>query len=301
MWLVVLIPGYVVFEADLDLDSESDSEPESRYVRRNATDLSADSRVPRIAKRHLPRIVRLRRAPRYNSIAVCICRRQPFLRLWRQFTIPILPSFFGYYNCIRSSITTVLFPSSMSIVYRSWRYSTCLCFLALRGRQKLPDYWRIFPCARLLGSSTYSSAMAYQVLGIAIIAIVFVLYRSLNATDAPKIKGIPEIPGVPLFGNLLQLGVDHARVAQKWATKYGPVFQARLGNRVRISQLQSIAWLTLVHRIAHSLCEFLRDGEAFLDHPPVVSHLSAYLSHISLGSILISGIYDWYLTLGWIL
>ncbi|KAM0513315.1 hypothetical protein ACHAPE_007967 [Trichoderma viride] len=73
--------------------------------------------------------------------------------------------------------------------------------------------------------------MAYQVLGIAIIAIIFALYRSLNATDAPKIKGIPEIPGVPLFGNLLQLGVDHARVAQKWATKYGPVFQARLGNR----------------------------------------------------------------------
>lgn len=87
--------------------------------------------------------------------------------------------------------------------------------------------------------------MAYQVLGIAIIAIIFALYRSLNATDAPKIKGIPEIPGVPLFGNLLQLGVDHARVAQKWATKYGPVFQARLGNRVRISQLQNITWLIL--------------------------------------------------------
>lgn len=143
--------------------------------------------------------------------------------------------------------------------------------------------------------------MAYQVLGIAIIAIIFVIYRSINATDAPKIKGIPEIPGVPLFGNLLQLGVDHARVAQKWATKYGPVFQARLGNRVCISQLQTVPWLMLVHRIAHPLCEFLRIGEALLDHPPVISHLSAYLSHISLGSILIPGIHNWHLTLGRIL
>ena len=75
--------------------------------------------------------------------------------------------------------------------------------------------------------------MAYQILGIAIIAAVFVVLKILNATDTPKIKGIPEIPGVPLFGNLLQLGVDHARVAKEWASKYGPVFQARLGNRVR--------------------------------------------------------------------
>lgn len=74
--------------------------------------------------------------------------------------------------------------------------------------------------------------MAYQILGIAIIAAVFVVLKILNATDTPKVKGIPEIPGIPVFGNLLQLGVDHARVAKKWASKYGPVFQARLGNRV---------------------------------------------------------------------
>lgn len=74
--------------------------------------------------------------------------------------------------------------------------------------------------------------MAYQVLGIAVLAVVFVVLKALSATDTPKIKGVPEIPGVPIFGNLLQLGVDHARVARKWASKYGPVFQARLGNRV---------------------------------------------------------------------
>lgn len=48
----------------------------------------------------------------------------------------------------------------------------------------------------------------------------------------PKIKGLPEIPGVPIFGNLLQLGEHHAKVAGSWAKKYGPVFQVRLGNRV---------------------------------------------------------------------
>ena len=77
--------------------------------------------------------------------------------------------------------------------------------------------------------------MSSQVLGIAILAILYALYRFLNSTETPKIKGTPEIPGVPLFGNLLQLGVDHARVAQKWAKKYGPVFQARLGNKVCVN------------------------------------------------------------------
>jgi phenylacetate 2-hydroxylase len=56
--------------------------------------------------------------------------------------------------------------------------------------------------------------------------------RYLNRTDTPKIKNLPEIPGVPLFGNLLQLGQDHARVTGEWAKKHGwPVFQTRLGNR----------------------------------------------------------------------
>ncbi|RMD41081.1 hypothetical protein DV735_g4033, partial [Chaetothyriales sp. CBS 134920] len=65
-----------------------------------------------------------------------------------------------------------------------------------------------------------------------LLALGFFLLRYLNHTDTPKIKGLPEIPGVPLFGNLLQLGQDHARVTAKWAKQYGwPVFQTRLGNR----------------------------------------------------------------------
>lgn len=74
--------------------------------------------------------------------------------------------------------------------------------------------------------------MSYQTTGFAIVAIVFFLVRYLNRTDTPKIKNLPEIPGVPLFGNLLQFGSSHAKVAGAFAKKYGPVFQVRLGNRV---------------------------------------------------------------------
>lgn len=75
--------------------------------------------------------------------------------------------------------------------------------------------------------------MPSLVIGFATLAIVFFGLRYLlNQTDTPKIKNLPEIPGVPIFGNLLQLGSHHAKVAQGWAKQYGPVFQTRLGNRV---------------------------------------------------------------------
>ncbi|EGR46923.1 uncharacterized protein TRIREDRAFT_4726 [Trichoderma reesei QM6a] len=92
--------------------------------------------------------------------------------------------------------------------------------------------------------------MAYQILGIAVIAAVFIVLKILNATDTPKVKGIPEIPGVPLFGNLLQLGVDHARVAKKWALQYGPVFQARLGNRriIFVNSYDAVKYFWITHQ-----------------------------------------------------
>lgn len=74
--------------------------------------------------------------------------------------------------------------------------------------------------------------MASQIVLLAVAAVVYALVKLLNRTDIPKIKNLPEIPGVPIFGNLWQLGTDHARVTARWAKKYGPVFQARLGNRV---------------------------------------------------------------------
>jgi phenylacetate 2-hydroxylase len=45
---------------------------------------------------------------------------------------------------------------------------------------------------------------------------------------------------VPIFGNLLQFGNSHAKVAASFVDKYGPVFQVRLGNRVGI--ISTLLW-----------------------------------------------------------
>ncbi|KAJ5908718.1 hypothetical protein N7495_001400 [Penicillium taxi] len=73
--------------------------------------------------------------------------------------------------------------------------------------------------------------MGFQILAIATVVITYFIIRYFNRTDVPKIKGLAEVPGVPIFGNLLQLGVQHATVTAKWAKKFGPVFQVRMGNK----------------------------------------------------------------------
>jgi phenylacetate 2-hydroxylase len=78
--------------------------------------------------------------------------------------------------------------------------------------------------------------MSYQLIGVAAVAALILIVKLTDSTDIPKIKNLPAIPGVPIFGNLLSLGTDHARVAAKWAEKYGPVFQTRLGNKVSFVQ-----------------------------------------------------------------
>ena len=60
---------------------------------------------------------------------------------------------------------------------------------------------------------------AKLILGLLAIGI-YLLIRYLNSTDVPGIKGLPEVPGVPIFGNLFQLGSYHHVAAQN-----GPVFQ----------------------------------------------------------------------------
>lgn len=75
--------------------------------------------------------------------------------------------------------------------------------------------------------------MGLQTAVVAVIAVGFLLIRYLNRTDIPKISKLTEIPGIPIFGSLIQLGEEHARVAAGWVKKYGPVFQVRLGNKVR--------------------------------------------------------------------
>ena len=69
--------------------------------------------------------------------------------------------------------------------------------------------------------------MSYFIVASTVFLAAFVLMQWLFKTEQPKIKGIPEIPGWPIVGNLLQLGSDHAAVCMKWAEKYGPVFQVR--------------------------------------------------------------------------
>jgi len=69
--------------------------------------------------------------------------------------------------------------------------------------------------------------MSYIVAILGIFLAIFIVGQFLFKDEQRKIEGIPEIPGWPIVGNLLQLGSDHAAVCMKWANKYGPVFQVR--------------------------------------------------------------------------
>jgi phenylacetate 2-hydroxylase len=80
--------------------------------------------------------------------------------------------------------------------------------------------------------------MAYLIVASAVLLASYILSQLLFKTDTPKIKGLPEIPGWPIVGNLLQLGSDHAAVCMKWAEKYGPVFQVRFVFLVALSRCQ---------------------------------------------------------------
>ena len=73
-----------------------------------------------------------------------------------------------------------------------------------------------------------SNAAIFAVLAIACFGLRWLLTRA----DFPKIKNIPEVPGVPIFGSLIALGESHTQKAAEWAREYGPVFQTKLGNRV---------------------------------------------------------------------
>jgi phenylacetate 2-hydroxylase len=64
-----------------------------------------------------------------------------------------------------------------------------------------------------------------------LIALVYTAIKLLDRTDIPKIKNLPEVPGLPIVGSLYELGDNHAKKAAEWSKKYGPVFQVRMGNR----------------------------------------------------------------------
>ncbi|KAL1862348.1 hypothetical protein Plec18167_000863 [Paecilomyces lecythidis] len=87
---------------------------------------------------------------------------------------------------------------------------------------------------------------------VAAIAIVYFLIRYFNRTDVPKIKNLPEIPGVPIFGNLIQLGEEHAKRAAEWVKQYGPVFQVRMGNKriIFANTFDSVKYFWVTHQSA---------------------------------------------------
>lgn len=75
----------------------------------------------------------------------------------------------------------------------------------------------------------------HTAVGLFFVASIFaLLWRLTSSTDIPKIKNLPELPGVPVFGSLFLLGKNHARNCARLAQQYGDVFQVRLGNRVRL-------------------------------------------------------------------
>jgi phenylacetate 2-hydroxylase len=66
---------------------------------------------------------------------------------------------------------------------------------------------------------------------IGIVIIVYILVKLFDSTDVPKIYGLPEASGWPIFGSLFELGENHYAAFLKMANKLGPVFQIRMGNR----------------------------------------------------------------------
>ncbi|CAF4793228.1 unnamed protein product, partial [Rotaria sp. Silwood2] len=69
------------------------------------------------------------------------------------------------------------------------------------------------------------------IVGISVVFIIWLLFKILNSTDVPKINGLPEAPGWPIFGSLLQLQENHSLALSKLAKRLGPVFQIRMGNK----------------------------------------------------------------------
>ena len=69
--------------------------------------------------------------------------------------------------------------------------------------------------------------MSFVIVASAVLLACVVLVQLVFKCEQPRIVGLPEIPGWPIVGNLLQLGSDHAAVCMEWAKKYGPVFQVR--------------------------------------------------------------------------
>ncbi|CAF1075489.1 unnamed protein product [Adineta steineri] len=66
---------------------------------------------------------------------------------------------------------------------------------------------------------------------VGIIIVILLLIKLVDSTDIPKIHGLPEASGWPIFGSLFELGGNHSKALSKMAKKLGPVFQIRMGSK----------------------------------------------------------------------
>lgn len=122
--------------------------------------------------------------------------------------------------------------------------------------------------------------------GAVYLVLVVVLFTAFikksNQTDIPKIKNLPELPGVPFFGSLFLLGRYHARNCARLAKSYGDVFQARLGNRVcpslSLNMLGSSILLTYLVEV--HLRQLVRVRQRTLDQEPVGADLTTQVLDI---------------------
>lgn len=77
-----------------------------------------------------------------------------------------------------------------------------------------------------------ASTLLFQLVVVSFILLIVAII-AFDRTDVPHIKILPAVPGLPIFGSLIQLGQSHPIAYQKLARKYGPVYQIRLGNKAK--------------------------------------------------------------------
>ena len=61
--------------------------------------------------------------------------------------------------------------------------------------------------------------------------VLLVILATIWGTSVPaSLRAIPGPPGLPVIGNLLQMGTQPHRMFQLWAKQYGEIFRLKLGN-----------------------------------------------------------------------
>lgn len=132
----------------------------------------------------------------------------------------------------------------------------------------------------------------------AVVTVFYLLYRYAYSTNTPKIKGLPEVPGLPFLGSLLAIGDCHARKALEWSKTYGPVFQVRLGSR-RVGTSSSViqTHMSCLTSRFTSFRQHLPIRLPPLDNPTVCPDLPARTLHLPQRRLLLARLHHRHLPL----